>query len=899
MDFILVSDALFASEARYALAQHNTVGTRVGSFQVLLETLAELWVLLPPDEQAINDPWQDLVQEQALAMADAFWGNSIKADERGTLQAITASLQFVLNHCPLGSTLQPICNKNGGILTRQQRYYNDLVRLQQAIGQRPTQQQMAEQWLAESDNAALESLYLYPLYQPGAFTEQDLQPWQRSVIEKLREKGWLQLDSGRYTQQLAALNNIDIQQVTAINELVQTLFSQPTQPLSNPADSIQWFTCRDAAEEAEATAVMVQQAINSGTATDQIAVVVPRGTDHSQWLGHYLQRAGITASNLRPAANQIDWQTALLQNLLAHRACPDVRMAMQCVFINPLMPWSAVTGYRLAKKYAGYEVLEQEPESRQAFINLLLQQPDETAADLMQWLQSISGQLNHRGVIGLGKKRLQQLLEQTRRLLDVYKDLSFADQLQNLLRHLSVGSIALNGERPRYLNSVLVLEEGEPLPITVQRLYVLGFNNGHYQYLPAYTGALNRQQWDDLTLAHLPTQGAEQLRWQQGFRHLLSSVSINLVFMRSMADADGNRLEASETLIDMALCYCPADKLTPESLEQPLAEAADIWHAIKPSRSAELQLSDTLHLGHSLLGMFQHRDGSERSESPSSLEKMMLSPLAWLFNRLHIEPEQWEAAGQSPKLAGIIAHQVFEDYRQHQHEAWNETKAAQWFEKAISQHAPFLHGPQFALPKQQLRNDVLKALQALQQWLQHEGWEITATEQELSGTIQKLSNISVKGKADAVLNNEKGDVLILDYKNSKYKNRLKQLTEGYELQTRLYRELYQHQQQAGGMIHSAYYTLKDQTLVAGVAINRCELVNTINPGDMGLAEQSEKAEERLQSVLQQLQNGIIVLNKATDKRAWEKRGLSTYTLKDNRLVQRFTLVDINNNEADA
>ena len=118
MDFILVPDALAASEVRYALAKNNTVGTRVGSFPVLLETLAELWLLEPTSQN-----WDDLLQEKALAMENAFWSKSIQIDEIATLSQIKKSLQFLFNYKPLGSALQPINAPED----RYSRYVNDLI----------------------------------------------------------------------------------------------------------------------------------------------------------------------------------------------------------------------------------------------------------------------------------------------------------------------------------------------------------------------------------------------------------------------------------------------------------------------------------------------------------------------------------------------------------------------------------------------------------------------------------------------------------------------------------------------------------------------------------------------------------------------------------------------------
>ena len=192
-------------------------------------------------------------------------------------------------------------------------------------------------------------------------------------------------------------------------------------------------------------------------------------------------------------------------------------------------------------------------------------------------------------------------------MLALYSQPSFSEQqLQSVLPHLNVGSLTLNGERTRYLNAVLVVEEGEPLPVNVQQLYVLGFNNGHYQYQPAYTGALSRQQWDDLALP-IPTQAAEQQRWQQGFRQLLSRATNKLVFLRALADAEGKRLDPQRYPHRYGpLCYCPADKLAPESLEQPLANRADIWADIKPTRSATPQLEQHARTRPAVIGPIQN-----------------------------------------------------------------------------------------------------------------------------------------------------------------------------------------------------------------------------------------------------------------------------------------------------
>lgn len=71
-------------------------------------------------------------------MQQAFWAKSIKADERVTRDALTASLQVMLDYRLLGKPLAKLLQPN----MRQQRYYNDLVQLQKEIEVLPLAQQL-------------------------------------------------------------------------------------------------------------------------------------------------------------------------------------------------------------------------------------------------------------------------------------------------------------------------------------------------------------------------------------------------------------------------------------------------------------------------------------------------------------------------------------------------------------------------------------------------------------------------------------------------------------------------------------------------------------------------------------------------------------------------------------
>ena len=265
MDFILVPDALAASETRHALAQRNTMGAKVGSFSVLLETLAALWLIEPSELD-----WDIALQEQALAMGDAFWKDSICIDEPATIAELKAGLQFLFNYWPLG--IQPA--EIQAPANRYERYYNDLVGL--------------------------------------------LEP--------------------------SAAN-----QCAPTQQFAKVLFHPETGTIY--CEGLHWLTCRDHVHEVEAVTCLIQTALDQGTAPERIVVVVPRGGDYEAWLETHFEYAGIIASNVRPGSVTFDWQAALVHELLTNLVQRDIPMARMSVMINPLMPWSANIGHKLAEQF--------------------------------------------------------------------------------------------------------------------------------------------------------------------------------------------------------------------------------------------------------------------------------------------------------------------------------------------------------------------------------------------------------------------------------------------------------------------------------------------------------------------------------------------------------------------
>ena len=78
-------------------------------------------------------------------------------------------------------------------------------------------------------------------------------------------------------------------------------------------------------------------------------------------------------------------------------------------------------------------------------------------------------------------------------------------------------------------------------------------------------------------------------------------------------------------------------------------------------KSAE-QLPIPVHydLGFDLLAMRKKDDGTPRPQSPSRLEKLLVSPLAWLLSELGASHLSWQPETLDVMLRGSLAHEVFE-----------------------------------------------------------------------------------------------------------------------------------------------------------------------------------------------------------------------------------------------
>lgn len=874
VDFVLMPDGLSANYVRNSLAKYNLNGVKVGNFLALLEALQSLWVFEVPT----ND-WDAKLQEKALMMPNAFWAKSIQVDEVSVIKQLDQSLKHILSGLSLNDSLSKVEKPS----TKAEIYFNDLVELHQKMQRiRPINQQIAKQWLVQANGLSLDTINLYLSADLFQF---DI--WQQEIIDELTKniKGEI-LNHPTILNVLEQISKETESEFTALNKSLFT--SQPTMEMPIGFNGLK---PRDDLEACEVVASMIQKAIKNDVSFDEIAVVYPSGTNYPIWLEKVFQKAGISVSNLPSQQSVFDWQTALLRDLVLLQAQNTPPMARMSVLSNPLMPWRNHKSRISIIENELDDVCDVANEISEGFIDLLTHKTNDSQQTI-QWLTDVVKHLKPLNKQGLTIDRFNDKLKQLETWFELYASDSFVEQCQKVLNQLQPHSLNLSSEKSHYLNSVTVLASNEVLLKPVKHLFILGFNQGHYSSNASNLASktvLNNQAWSLLSEQvglGLNTFEKKVNFEQYQFKELLGKAQESLTILASQQDFEGGRLHLSETALDLALCFMSPEKVDPDSLfeiltkaNHPLVEFAEV---IIPEH-ASISIED-LDLKTNILDLHTNDDGNQRPESPSSFETMMVSPLAWLLDRQVLKDKGWKVQELDVMLQGTVAHKVFELFKEKQNEAFSDTLYNQLFQQAVTKEAPFLLESEWRLELIQLKQQVKPAFEKFIRWLSQTGWRIADVEQRFSGEIW---GTPVKGFADAILKKETS-VLVLDYKKSKSKDRLTRLSRGFDLQTYIYRELYQ-QQHGQTEIHSGYYNLNDQVMVLDQIQTVDSDIKVVAP-DISIEDQSLKARDLVQNRLSQLKSGQVELNRNQDQANWEKEGIKAYALKDNPVVTRFMKV---------
>jgi ATP-dependent helicase/nuclease subunit B len=343
-----------------------------------------------------------------------------------------------------------------------------------------------------------------------------------------------------------------------------------------------------------------------------------------------------------------------------------------------------------------------------------------------------------------------------------------------------------------------VLSGGELPWRPVRRMIVLGFSDGAYPAPPAGNPFFIDSEIAEIAAAcglKLVAQRDVLEQRLQLFERQIAAASDGLTIFAPFRDLSGKRIAPSGSLALIARCVEGIEDPAKLIVDLARVDAAD-WPADIP-RVAMIPLVPApsrpgriLTLGRNLLSIRKTDDGTAKPQSPSRLEKLIVSPLAWLLEELDAVETPWAPEGADVMLKGSLAHLVFENLfalgQPIPDEAAIEEKAPSMLDAAIRQIAPFMQGGVWGVERKSLERDIVTAAQRWRRMLIAHGATIVDNEFWLRGNV---FGMAIHGKADCLLQLAGNELIIVDHKKSGSKRRRARLEVGWDLQVELYRAM--------------------------------------------------------------------------------------------------------------
>lgn len=671
-------------------------------------------------------------------------------------------------------------------------------------------------------------------------------------------------------------------------------------------DSLTIWGLRDLVEEAEACAAMAQKLIAQGTRPQDIALLVPEDPACHRHLARAFSRVGVPLSGLPNPSPERDLAGEALTHLLSALQTPAPAMAMASLYALPSMPWPDATGTALAR-----EALDGRAQPR--------------------WAAAAEGPLAE--ITGLIARPRPADGEELRRRLEQFAALLPDNNLRhgmqarlNLLRpHLRVATApdwalltALAAPRPpeppaplRIVEGVSIIREGEPPWRPAHILMVLGVSDGRYPRPPANSALFMDSERETIAQAiGLRLEGrAERLACDLAlFRRQIALPSQRLVMFCPRQGLDGSAQMPGPALALIARCIAdpaaPDRPVTePESLIRDLRNDPTV-HRLCASGTAgpaaplpTLPTEGVVRLGRDLLMLRQTEDGLAAPQSPSRLETLLVSPLAWLLDQAGAGPVEWLPQEWDIMTAGTLAHDVLEHLFRPGEPLPSDIEIAERtspiIAEAIRRKAAFAQGSLWAVERDSLTREVILAARNWATALRAMQAEVVANEVGLRGTWH---GIALRGFADSVLRLPDGDLLIVDHKKSRTGQRQERMQAGWDLQTELYRAMLSNPAPppegappspfngTHGKIGVAYHLLNDSGIL-------CHGIEIASEGVTPItADISVNALKMLKERLADVGAGHIRLNSAEDAGFFSKMcKLTAYALEASPLIAAFTI----------
>jgi hypothetical protein len=640
-------------------------------------------------------------------------------------------------------------------------------------------------------------------------------------------------------------------------------------------DSLAFYGLRDVAACADFAAARTRALIESGTPAREIAVLA---SGDPRQIARAFAEQGVPISGLPGSLPERDivGETAL-QLALAKRT-PTPAMVLASLALSPLMPWSAQNGRDLAESIMNGD-----------FRGDVLS-PTQAHKDLWTDMRASAGSLAQlRFLIDRICERIAQGNE-VRARLSIPPGEGSPDW-EAILRGIQIASPS-SADPERNLEGVSLWSAHETPWRQCRHLIITDFTDGQYPTRPR----ANPLFLDSEITAIRTTTGLQLRGRAEGlaeslflFDQQLQAVVESVTFLVPWRDLSGVRQQPSAGLSLVARAISDVEEAHDLILDLSRLPPGDwpVAHHRMPPLPESDELPEALSFpGLDLLALRRKDDGTSKPQSPSRLETLLVSPLAWLLDEVGAGDMSWSAEELDVMAKGNIAHDVFEHvFLKDQplpEPAALTAAVAEAYDRALTRHAGFLRSASWEMERSGLEREILQAALRWREHLLALGAKIIGNEIWLAG---EAHGINLHGKADAILELPDGTLLVVDHKKSGTSARRRRMEAGWDLQAGLYRDMLARpiRRDGDGMdpligrqVGIAYHLMNDGGLLTSGHVP----AEGSPARDMGDAV-NDAAVAMLAERLAQLGAGRVVLNTSADEGFFKKEaGFTPYALTD-------------------
>lgn len=704
---------------------------------------------------------------------------------------------------------------------------------------------------------------------------------------------------------------------SSLGYLQTSLLGDSIKPMANDG-ALAFFGLRDVAQEADFAAALAQAMLDDGRASvpAEIGLLIPDESPYTLHIRRAFDGVGIPLSGLGNALPERDVVGETLLHALQALRTPAPVMALASLYTSPLMPWSAEDGQMLAREAMQGRFtpnIARRFTGRPAALFQVLRSGASTPETLRNGLEGVASNLIE------DEKWRDQTFDLRLRIKKIISRIIATPKGSTLdwdaLLRDAAPNAPTNEATERWVEGVSIFSAAELPWRRAKHLIVMGFAGDRY---PRSTSVNPFFLDSELALIreatglHMRNQADILAERLELFRRQLCCAEASVTFLCPYRTGDGKSLALSTGISLVARTIAGADDPTQLVLDLTTLERAS-WpcktHYTPPLANGgqpTVPEAGAVSLERDLAVLRLDRNGRPRAQSPSRLETLIVSPLAWVMDELDAVDVQWAPEAFDARIRGILAHDVFEFLfgKDAPLPALSAIPDAveHLLDAAIRRHAPFLQASAWAVERATLEREIQEAARRWHGVLTAHQAIVIKNEVTLAGTAH---GILISGRADCILRLGDGRLLIIDHKKSGSNARRNRMEAGWDLQLHLYRTMLMHPEDGtserlielldGATPGVAYHLMND----GGVLQNGLSFDPPSEHFESVANDISEFAIARLKERLADVRVGLIRLNGADDAAFYTKTAkITPYALDTSPLIRAFCMPSSGQEEDD-